>query len=295
VTATPLSGETDRAALSALPPLREVLGAVGLRADKGFGQHFLFDLNLCRKIARLAGDLQGRTVVEVGPGPGGLTRALLEAGGRVLAIEADRRFLPVLDSLGEAAPGRLIVVHADALAVDEHALLAEAGLDPGAQVVSNLPYNVGTPLFIKWLTGPWRPAAMTLMFQKEVARRIVAAPGGGDYGRLTVLAQALCAARIGLDVPARAFTPPPKVDSAVVHVRRLNEGPGEALLGSLQTVTAAAFGQRRKMLRSSLRTLGGQDLCAEAGVSADARAEAIDVAGFLRLAAASLTRSSSAA
>ncbi len=157
------------------PPLREALKAAGLSADKRFGQHFLLDLNVTRKIARLAGELDGRTVIEVGPGPGGLTRALLEAGAKVIAVEADARFLPLLEELGTGFPGRLSVVHADALTVDEAALAGE-----GAAVVSNLPYNVGTPLLVKWLTGPFRPSSMTLMFQKEVAERIVASPGDED-------------------------------------------------------------------------------------------------------------------
>ena len=276
--------------LAALPPLREALAAEGLRADKRFGQHFLFDLNLCRKIARLAGDLDGAAVVEVGPGPGGLTRALLEAGARVLAIEADPRFVPILEALGAAAPGRLTVIQADALAADEPSLLAAAGLPTPALVVANLPYNVGTPLFIKWLTGVWRPAGMTLMFQKEVAQRIVAAPGSGAYGRLSVLAQALCAVDLVLEAPARAFTPPPKVDSAVIRARPLPGRPDDRTLAALETVTAAAFGQRRKMLRASLRALGGETLCRAAALAPDARAETIDIPGFLRLAQAWLER-----
>jgi 16S rRNA (adenine1518-N6/adenine1519-N6)-dimethyltransferase len=276
--------------LAALPPLREALAAEGLRADKRFGQHFLFDLNLCRKIARLAGDLDGAAVVEVGPGPGGLTRALLEAGAHVLAIEADPRFVPILQAVAAAAPGRLTVIQADALAADEPALLGGAGLAAEALVVSNLPYNVGTPLFIKWLTGPWRPAGMTLMFQKEVAQRIAAAPGSGAYGRLSVLAQALCAVDLVLEAPARAFTPPPKVDSAVIRARVLPGRPDDRVLGALETVTAAAFGQRRKMLRSSLRALGGEALCQAAALAPDARAETIDIPGFLRLAHAWLER-----
>jgi 16S rRNA (adenine1518-N6/adenine1519-N6)-dimethyltransferase len=276
--------------LAALPPLREALAAEGLRADKRFGQHFLFDLNLCRKIARLAGDLDGAAVVEVGPGPGGLTRALLEAGARVLAIEADPRFVPILETLAAAAPGRLTVVQADALAADEPALLRGAELPQEALVVSNLPYNVGTPLFVKWLTQSWRPAGMTLMFQKEVAQRIAAAPGSDAYGRLSVLAQALCAVDLVLEAPARAFTPPPKVDSAVVRAVPLFELPDDRVVAALETVTAAAFGQRRKMLRSSLRTLGGEALCRSAGLPPDARAETIDIPGFIRLAQAWLER-----
>jgi len=273
--------------LDALPPLREALAEHGLLAKKSFGQHFLLDLNVTRKIARLAGPFDGRAVFEVGPGPGGLTRALLESdAGRVIAIEKDPRFLGLLAETGEAAPGRLDVVEADALEADEAALLAERGLAADAHVVSNLPYNVGTPLLIKWLTGPWRPRAMTLMFQKEVADRIAARAGSSAYGRLAVIAQAVCEARVVMDLPARAFTPPPKVASAVVHLTPKADAPPRPALNALERVTAAAFGQRRKMLRSSLKTVGGDALCEAAGVNPSARAEEIDVAGFLRLAGA---------
>ena len=266
-----------------LPPLREVLEAHGLMADKRFGQHFLLDLNVTRKIARLAGPFEGDTVIEVGPGPGGLTRALLETdAARVLVVEKDRRFIPLLEELGAEADGRLTVIEGDALAVAEADLLGGA---PG-HIVSNLPYNVGTPLLIKWLTGPWRPRSMTLMFPKEVADRIAARPGSSAYGRLGVISQAVCEARVIMDLPARAFTPPPKVASAVVRLVPRAVSPPADQLRSLERVTAAAFGQRRKMLRSSLKTLGGEALCREAGVDPDARAETIDVAGFLRLAQA---------
>jgi 16S rRNA (adenine1518-N6/adenine1519-N6)-dimethyltransferase len=268
--------------LGDLPPLREVLADHGLLANKAFGQHFLLDLNLTRKIARLAGELDGVTVIEVGPGPGGLTRALLEAGAIVTAVEKDARFIPLLNELGEAAGGRLTVVEGDALKVDE-ASLAGGAL---AKVISNLPYNVGTPLLIKWLTGPFRPASMTLMFQKEVAQRIVAAVGSDAYGRLAVIAQATARAEIVMDLPARAFTPPPKVASAVVNVVPLPDPPATDLLKALEQVTAAAFGQRRKMLRSSLKALGGEALCEAAGLDANVRAEVVPVEGFLRLAAA---------
>jgi 16S rRNA (adenine1518-N6/adenine1519-N6)-dimethyltransferase len=264
--------------LEDLPPLREALAAAGLTARKRFGQHFLLDLNVTRKIARLAGRLEGETVVEVGPGPGGLTRALLEAGARVIAVEKDARFLPLLEALAAHAEGRLIIVQADAL---------ELGADaapPGAPVVANLPYNVATPLLVGWLTNAWRPRAMTLMFQKEVAERIVAAPGSKDYGRLSVLAQALAETRIVMELPARAFTPPPKVDSAVVSLTPHAERPSDALVERLQRVTAAAFGQRRKMLRSSLKPLGGEALCEAVGVDPTARAEDLSVAQYLALA-----------
>ena len=277
--------------LDALPPLRDVLADHGLLADKRFGQHFLLDLNVTRKIARLAGPLEGACVIEVGPGPGGLTRALLETGpARLIAVEKDPRFLPLLHELAQAAEGRLVVVEADALKIDEAKLLAEYA--PGAQgvVVSNLPYNVGTPLLVNWLTGPFTPLSMTLMFQKEVAERIVAPPGSDAYGRLAVLAQALAHAEMVMHLPARAFTPPPKVDSAVVRLTPFTgeARPSPALIAALERVTGAAFGQRRKMLRSSLKTLGGEALCTAAGIAAEVRAETVDVAGFLRLAAATV-------
>jgi len=271
--------------LQALPPLRDQLEAHGLTARKSFGQHFLLDLNVTRKIARLAGPLDGCAVLEAGPGPGGLTRALLEAGASVVAIEKDDRFLPLLAEVAAAADGRLTVVGADALASDDAALLA--ALAPGlpCRIVSNLPYNVGTVLLIKWLLGPLRPQAMALMFQKEVAQRIVAGVRDDAYGRLAVIAQAICAAQIVMDLPARAFTPPPKVDSAVVLLTPLPERPSDRLLSALEKVTGAAFGQRRKMLRSSLKPLGGEGLCVRAGINPEARAEEISVEGFLTLAA----------
>jgi 16S rRNA (adenine1518-N6/adenine1519-N6)-dimethyltransferase len=268
-----------------LPPLREVLADHGLMAKKSFGQHFLLDLNITRKIARLAEVGDGDVVIEVGPGPGGLTRALLETGAEVTVVEKDERFRPLLDGLATAAPN-LTIVMGDALTADEAALAAGRP----AHLVSNLPYNVGTPLLIKWLTGPWTPASLTLMFQKEVAERIAAAPGAAAYGRLAVIAQATCHAQLVMDVPARAFTPPPKVDSAVVRLVPRAERPEPRRLDALQAVTAAAFGQRRKMLRASLKALGGEDLVGEAGLDPQARAEVIDVAGFLRLADAWLAR-----
>jgi 16S rRNA (adenine1518-N6/adenine1519-N6)-dimethyltransferase len=262
-----------------LPPLREALAAHGLMAKKSFGQHFLLDLNIPRKIARLAEIGPGETVIEVGPGPGGLTRALVETGARVIAVEKDERFRPMLEELAGAAGGALSLVFGDALAVDEAALAGGP-----AHVVSNLPYNVGTPLLIKWLTGPWVPASLTLMFQKEVADRIAAAAGASAYGRLAVIAQATCEARVVMDVPARAFTPPPKVDSAVVRLAPRPDRPSPARLDALQRVTAAAFGPRRKNLRASQNALGGEPLAAAAGLDPQARAETVDVAGFLRLA-----------
>ena len=268
-----------------LPSLRETLDAHGLLAKKSFGQHFLLDLNVTRKIVRLAGPFEGRSVIEVGPGPGGLTRALLESdAGKVVLVEKDPRFLPLLAELDTpefGGSGRMTVVEADALHVREAELV-----EGPAHIVSNLPYNVGTPLLIKWLTGPWTPHALTLMFQKEVAERITAAPGDDAYGRLAVISQAVCEARLVMHLPAAAFTPPPKVASAVVHLVPRVDRPDADTLNQLERVTAAAFGQRRKMLRSSLKTLGGAALCEAAGLSPGDRAEVIDLAGFLRLARA---------
>jgi 16S rRNA (adenine1518-N6/adenine1519-N6)-dimethyltransferase len=276
-----------------LAPLRAQLEAHGLAADKRLGQHFLLDLNLTRKIARLAGPLDGRVALEIGPGPGGLTRALLEAGARVVAIEKDPRFLPLLGELAQAADGALQVFGADALTSEDAALLAAHAPGLACRIVSNLPYNVGSALLVKWLTGPLRPEAMALMFQKEVAQRIAARVGETAYGRLAVIAQAVCAVRIVMDLPARAFTPPPKVDSAVVLLTPLPQRPSDGLLTALERVTAAAFGQRRKMLRSSLKPLGGEALCADCGLDASRRAEEIPVEGFLRLAAATVQTSGS--
>ncbi len=271
-----------------LPPLRELLNAHDLLADKRFGQHFLLDLNLTRKIARVADPLAGCAVIEIGAGPGGLTRALLECGAsHVIAIEKDPRFIPLLNAVAEAANGRLTVIEGDALKIDEAALIAThaPGLQP--KIVANLPYNVGTPLLIRWLTGPFTPASMTLMFQKEVAERIAAPVGADEYGRLSVLAQALADTRVAMTLPARAFTPPPKVDSAVAFLAHRADRPSEEMITMLERITAAAFGQRRKMLRSSLKSVGGEALCLRAEVDPSARAETIDVAGFLRLAEAS--------
>lgn len=262
-----------------LPTLREDLEALGLWANKRLGQHFLLDLNITRRIARVAGDLSGQTVLEIGPGPGGLTRALLEAGARVVAIEKDDRFVPILEPLIEWSEGKLEIVQADALKVDQEALA-----DGQAQIISNLPYNVGTELLVRWLkAGPWR-GAMTLMFQKEVAQRIVAKPGDDAYGRLAVLAQARCTAKLDFTVPPRAFTPPPKVASAVVHLNNLQDAYPH--LDALERVTAAAFGQRRKMLRSALRSLTPEPeaLLHAAGLEPTARAEEIDQLGFRNLA-----------
>ena len=273
--------------LDALPPLREALADHGLLAKKSFGQHFLLDLNITRKIARLAGPLEGHVAIEVGPGPGGLTRALLESdAAQVVAVEKDPRFLPLLAELAAAAPGRFTVVEADALKVDEAALAGVAAPGAPLKIVANLPYNVGTPLLIKWLTGGLVWSGMALMFQKEVAERIVAPVGSDAYGRLAVIAQATSRPTLAMTLPARAFTPPPKVDSAVVVLTPRDDAPAPELLKKLERVTAAAFGQRRKMLRSSLKQLGGAGLCEAAGIEPDARAETVPVDGFLRLAAA---------
>jgi len=272
--------------LEALPPLRDSLASHGLLARKAFGQHFLLDLNITRKIARLAEVGVGDHVIEVGPGPGGLTRALLETGASVTAIEKDTRFEPLLQELGAAAPDAFTLALGDALEADEAAL---AGGRP-AHIVANLPYNVGTPLLLKWLTGPWTPVSLTLMFQKEVAERIVASVDGEAYGRLAVIAQATAQARIVMDLPARAFTPPPKVDSAVVRLVPHSIRLADVRLAALQRITAAAFGQRRKMLRASLKGVGGERLIEVAGLNPQARAETIDVEGFLRLADASIAQ-----
>jgi len=264
-----------------LPPLRESLEQHGLMAKKSFGQHFLLDLNITRKIVRLGGPFDGDTVIEVGPGPGGLTRALLESGARkVIAVEKDSRFLELLSELKTVYDDRFGVVEGDALKVDERSLLA----DGKAHIVSNLPYNVGTPLLVKWLTGPWTPLSMTLMFQLEVALRIVAPVGDNDYGRLSVLAQVLCDCDKIMDLPARAFTPPPRVDSAVVKLTPRIERPHFRIIRNLERITAAAFGQRRKMLRSSLKSLGDETLLEKAGIDPTTRAEQVPPEAFLRMA-----------
>jgi len=268
-----------------LPPLRDVLTRLDLVPKKSLGQNFLLDLNLTARIARAAGRLAGATVVEVGPGPGGLTRALLaEGAARVIAIERDDRCLAALSEIALHYPGRLEVVADDALAVDMAGLV---GAGTRALVVANLPYNVATPLLVGWLrTEPWPPwfESLTLMFQREVAERIVAAPGGKAYGRLGVLAGWRTTAEIEFDVPARAFTPPPKVTSSVVHlVPRLRPLACDPAI--LERVVAAAFGQRRKMLRQSLKSLGldALALLKAAGIEETRRAEEIDVAGFVAL------------
>lgn len=268
------------------PPLRDVIARHGLAADKALGQHFLLDLNITRKIARAAAVSPGDLVYEVGPGPGGLTRALLETGASVVAVERDRRCLGALEELGDAYPGRLRVVDGDALGVDERAF-AEGRL---LKIVANLPYNISTELLARWLVANHGGAplwsVMTLMFQKEVGDRLLASPRTKDYGRLTVLAQATSAPRRAFDLPARAFTPPPRVDSSVLVFEKT---PARVeTVARLQQIAAAAFSQRRKMLRQSLKPAFGASLeaaLAAADVSPTARAEELDIGTFLRLSA----------
>ncbi|MDF3855489.1 16S rRNA (adenine(1518)-N(6)/adenine(1519)-N(6))-dimethyltransferase RsmA [Paracoccus sp. P2] len=272
-------------AIDGLPPLREVIARHDLRAKKQLGQNFLLDLNLTAKIARTAGDLTGCDVIEVGPGPGGLTRGLLAEGARhVLAIEKDARALPALAEIAAAYPGRLEVIHGDALEVDPL-----AHLSPPIRIVANLPYNVGTELLIRWLTpAAWPPfwQSLTLMFQKEVAERIVAQPGGKAYGRLAVLAQWRTEARIVMALPPEAFVPAPKVHSAVVHLTALPEPRYPADPAVLNRVVAAGFNQRRKMLRASLKGLHPEieSLLVQAGIAPTARAEEIGLEQFCALA-----------
>ncbi|MCV0397735.1 MAG: 16S rRNA (adenine(1518)-N(6)/adenine(1519)-N(6))-dimethyltransferase RsmA [Rhizobiaceae bacterium] len=270
-------------AADGLPRLRDVIERHGLAPRKSLGQNFLLDLNLTAKVARAAGFMPGETVIEVGPGPGGLTRALLMQEARVIAIERDERCLAALDEISAAHPGRLDVLAEDALAVDYARLAATSG---ATRIVSNLPYNIGTELLVRWLTlEQWPPfwRSMALMFQREVAERIVAAPGSGAYGRLGVLAGWRTEARIAFDVPPQAFTPPPKVTSSVVTLSPRRE-PLPVDLRTLERVTKAAFGQRRKMLRQSLKPLGGEELLARAGIDPTRRAETLDVHEFAALA-----------
>ena len=274
-----------------LPPLRAVIAAHGLSAKKSLGQNFLFDLNLTRRIARGA-EPQGACVYEVGPGPGGLTRALLaEGAARVIAVERDDRCLAALAEVAAAYPGRLEIVAADALALDETKLMRERGVKGQVRVAANLPYNIGTALLVKWLTAEvWPPfwSSLTLMFQREVAERIVAKPGAPAYGRLSVLAQWRARAKILFDVSRSAFVPPPKVTSAIVRVEPLAQPVAPARLGDLEAVTAATFGQRRKMLRQSLKTLSpdAEALLREAGIDPTERPEQLSVAQFAALARA---------
>jgi 16S rRNA (adenine1518-N6/adenine1519-N6)-dimethyltransferase len=270
--------------LSADPePLRQVIARHGLSASKALGQNFILDRQLLARIAAIPGSLDGERVYEVGPGPGGLTRALLDTGAVVTAVERDRRCLPALAELEEEFAGRLTVLEADAMQVQERELVGE-----GAHVVANLPYNVGTALLLRWLSGPWPPwwRSLTLMFQKEVADRIVAAPGSDAYGRLSVAAQWRTRARIAMTVSRSAFVPPPKVTSAVVHLvpTEQPEGIDPAII---ERLTEAAFGQRRKMLRSSLKQMDGALEAAErVGIDLQRRAETVSVSEWVGLARA---------
>jgi 16S rRNA (adenine1518-N6/adenine1519-N6)-dimethyltransferase len=270
--------------LSTLPPLRDVIARHGLAAKKSLGQNFLLDGNLLDRIARVPGPLAGATVYEVGPGPGGLTRALLRAGANVVAVERDDRALPALAELAAVADGHLTVIGGDAMALDAAALTGGP-----AHIVANLPYNIGTALLVRWLSAAvWPPwwLSCTLMFQKEVAQRIVATPGSDAYGRLAVLTQWRARARIAFEVPPQAFTPAPKVSSAVVHI--VPTAPlGDIAVTQLETLTAAAFGQRRKMLRASLRGLsGGIEALATCGIDPSRRAETLSIIEFVALTAA---------
>jgi 16S rRNA (adenine1518-N6/adenine1519-N6)-dimethyltransferase len=289
MTASDVPAARPGASPDGLPPLRDVIRDLDLAARKALGQNFILDLNLTRRIARAAGDLSGTTVVEIGPGPGGLTRALLmEGAARVVAVERDERCLPALAAIAARYPGRLDVHHADALEMDWRKIVPAGGR---ASIVANLPYRIATRLLIGWLESePWPPwyERMVLMFQKEVAGRIVSAPGSKAYGRLAVISQWRAAVKLVLTLPPAAFTPPPKVDSAVVEFlprARLEPGCDVKLLGQ---VTAAAFGQRRKMLRVSLRQIAPdpEALLAEVGLDPQTRGEQVSVAAFATLAAA---------
>ena len=268
-----------------LPPLRDIIANHGLDAKKSLGQNFLLDLNLTSKIARLAGDISGHDVLEVGPGPGGLTRGLLAAGARrIVALEKDPRCMPALAQIAAAYPGRLNVFNADALEFDMRGQLTGP-----VRVVANLPYNVGTELLIRWLTPKdWPPfwSSLTLMFQKEVAERIIAKPCTKAYGRLGILAQWKSTPSVVMELPPEAFTPPPKVHSAVVHLEALAEPRFPAPAGLLSSTVAMAFNQRRKMLRSSLKSAAPdiETALRDAGLKPTARAEEISVEGFCALA-----------
>jgi 16S rRNA (adenine1518-N6/adenine1519-N6)-dimethyltransferase len=271
------------AALDGLPPLREVIERFGLDAKKALGQNFILDLNLTQKVARTAGNLEGVTVIEVGPGPGGLTRAILALGAKkVIAIERDPRCLPALAEIADHYPGKLKVIEGDALKIDFASLATEGPV----RVIANLPYNVGTQLLINWLLpASWPPfwQSLTLMFQKEVGQRIVACEDDNHYGRLGVICGWRTEAHIAFDISPQAFTPPPKVTSSVVHlIPRPNPIPCD--VAKLERVTEAAFGQRRKMLRQSVKSLGGEALLAKADIDPTRRAETLSVEEFCRLA-----------
>lgn len=264
-------------------PLRAVIARHGLSASKALGQNFILDRQLLARIAAVPGDLRGQRVYEIGPGPGGLTRALLEAGAKVVAVERDRRCIPALGELAAEFGPALDVIEGDALAIDEPAVTGA-----GTHVVANLPYNIGTALLLKWLGGPWPPwwRSLTLMFQKEVAERIVAQPGSSSYGRLAVAAQWRAHPRIAMTLGRSAFVPPPKVSSAVVHIVPA-EQPNDVDPRIMEQLTQAAFGQRRKMLRSSLKPMpGALDAAQALGIDAQRRAETIAVAEWVKLARA---------
>ncbi|NVK47680.1 MAG: 16S rRNA (adenine(1518)-N(6)/adenine(1519)-N(6))-dimethyltransferase RsmA [Rhodobacteraceae bacterium] len=273
------------ATVDGLPPLRDVIETHGLVAKKSLGQNFLLDLNLTSKIARQAGDLTQSDVLEVGPGPGGLTRGLLAEGARkVLAVEKDSRAMGPLSEISAAYPGRLEVINADALEIDPLERLT-----PPVRVVANLPYNVGTELLVRWLTPPtWPPywASLTLMFQKEVAERIVAEPGSKKYGRLAILSQWRTRPRIVMELPPEAFSPPPKIHSAVVHLKALPAPRFEADPKVLEHIVAAGFNQRRKMLRASLKGVSPEieDRLVAAGIKPTDRAEQVPIEGWCALA-----------
>jgi 16S rRNA (adenine1518-N6/adenine1519-N6)-dimethyltransferase len=268
-----------------LRPLREIIAAHRLAAKKSLGQNFLLDLNLTRRIARAAGAQEGGVFYEVGPGPGGLTRALLAEGAdKVIAVERDLRCLPALSEVAQAWPGKLEVLASDALTLDESAIWPQ-----GVRVAANLPYNIGTALLIKWLTvRDWPPAwaSLTLMFQKEVAQRITAQPGSAQYGRLSVLAQWRCRAKILFDVNRSAFVPPPAVTSAIVRLEPRQEPLAPAKLAELEKITAHAFGQRRKMLRQSLKPIRGEVLLEKTGIDPTARPQDLKIEAFAALARA---------
>lgn len=264
-------------------PLRDVIARHGLQATKSLGQNFILDRQLLARIAAIPGPLEGKTVYEVGPGPGGLTRALLDAGSKVVAVERDRRCLPALAELEVEYPRQLRIISGDALQVDERTVAGD-----GAHIVANLPYNVGTALLLRWLGDPWPPwwSSLTLMFQREVAERIVAKPGSEHYGRLSIAAQWRSAPRIAMAVHRSSFVPPPKVASAVVHISPATEPKGVDLT-VLERLTGAAFGQRRKMLRSSLKAVpGALETLESLGIDAERRAETVSVDEFVALARA---------
>jgi 16S rRNA (adenine1518-N6/adenine1519-N6)-dimethyltransferase len=294
VPGSPVPTKTDLA-LSNLPPLREVIAAHELSARKGLGQHFLLDFNLTERIARAAGDIEGATVFEVGPGPGGLTRAILTAGaGRLIAVEKDTRCLEALAPLVTAAAGRLTLITSDALETDERHLFENTGVAPrDIHIIANLPYNVATVLLIKWLKQttetPELYASIVLLMQKEVAQRITAQPRTKAYGRLSVMAQWLCDCEACFDIGPRAFTPPPKVSSTVIKLSPRAAPRAAANWRDMEAVTRAAFGQRRKMLRASLKSLAGskaEELLRTAGITPTARAEELSVEEFGSLARA---------